>query len=395
MTNVVNINSKQQIAEQAGVWLARLERGLSEPERLEVDSWLAENSAHGEALMELASIWDDMGMLEELSDLFPLDSKELQPDKELQPAKTHQSEKEPQLEKEGWSKPGWLNWDAPKPLLYAYSGILVAFISVLFLWQSDVTGNLLNKRLYVSQIFDSGSAVESHSPENSTATVTALYETAIGEQSTVNLPDGSKVTLNTGTRIQVQYTPSERGIVLQTGEGYFEVAKDADRPFRVHVDKNVVQAIGTAFNVDYSRFANLEVTVTEGTVKLVSPPKIKQILSGSLKEESILKSGQHAVLANTEDHNLQPISESEITKKLAWKSGMIIFERESLRDALAELSRYTLVEFVLADPAMENMLVGGYFKSGDIDGLLQALEENFNITSFKNGTGQIVLTAQL
>lgn len=389
MTNVVNINSKQQIADQAGVWLARLERGLSEPERLEVDSWLAENSAHGEALMELASIWDDMGMLEELSDLFPLHSKELQPAKE--PSAT----KKPQLETKPWSKPSWLNWDFPKPLLYTYSGILVALISVLFLWQSDVTGNLLNKRLNVSQMFNNDSAVESSSPAHSTPTVTAHYETAIGEQSTVNLPDGSKVTLNTGTRIQVKYTPLERGIVLQTGEGYFEVAKDADRPFRVHVDKNVVQAIGTAFNVDYSRFANLEVTVTEGTVKLVSPPKIKQILSGSLKEESILNSGQHAVLANTEDHNLQVISELEINKKLAWKSGMIIFERESLRDALAELSRYTLVEFVLADPAMENMLVGGYFKSGDIDGLLQALKENFNINSFKNGTGQIVLTAQL
>lgn len=381
MTNVVNINNKQQIADQAGVWLARLERGLSEQERLEVDSWLAQDTAHGEALMELASIWDDMGMLEELSDLFPLQSKE------LQPAKEPINEANP--------KSGWLDWAAPKPLLYACSGILVVFISALFLLQSDATGNLLNQRLYISQLFDSGSGVEPGVTEMGTATVTARYETAIGEQSTVNLPDGSTVTLNTGTRIEVRYTPLERGIVLETGEGYFEVAKDADRPFRVHVDKNVVQAVGTAFNVDYSRFANLEVTVTEGTVKLVSPPKIKQILSGSLKEESILNSGQHAVLANTEDHDLQVISELEISKKLAWKSGMIIFERETLKNALEELSRYTLVEFVLADPAMERMLVGGYFKSGDIDGLLQALEENFNISSTKNGAGQILLTAQL
>ena len=370
MTKVVNIQHKQQILEAAGSWLARLERGLSEQEKQEIGSWLAEDRVHGQALMEISSLWDDMTTLEELAELFPLPEK-------------------PQVNQQ-------VRWGFPKPAVYVFSSLFLFVISSLFVLNTGVLDTVFNKRFAIGPVeAEKQQAIVSTQTDNNAQGMQARYETAIGEQSEVTLPDGSRVTLNTGTRIQFHYTDSERRIVLETGESYFEVAKDKQRPFKVYVNNNIVQAVGTAFNVDYSHTSNLEVTVTEGEVKVVSPPKLKQIFSGSLKEESFLKGGQRAVLAKTEDHKLQKISASEINKNLAWKEGMVIFDREPLKDALAELSRYTLTEFVLADKSMESILVGGYFKSGDVYGLLQALKENFNIDATKSKAGKIILTAQL
>ncbi len=367
MSKIIPITNKQQIAEEAGLWLARIERGLCDEERKDIESWLAENAAHADALTELAYVWDDMAVLEELSDLFPL--PECSPEKQ---ASTPAS--------------SYLRWP-----VYAAATALALFVVTFTLTNVTDIGSSGNQEIAITSDHDLKTL---ESPSVAAPQLTGeRYETAIGEQSKVNLPDGSIVTLNTATRIFVTYDEGKREVILERGEGYFEVAKDHQRPFKVLVDNNLVQAVGTAFNVDYSNTRQLEVTVTEGQVKLVSPKKLKQILrSGSLSEESLVNSGQSATVASSDQHRLKNISKEEIDTQLAWQQGMVIFEREPLKIALAELSRYTLVEFVLADRQMEDILVGGYFKSGDIEGLLLALKENFNITSKKDRSGKIVLT---
>ncbi|MCF7982515.1 MAG: FecR domain-containing protein, partial [Pseudomonadales bacterium] len=344
-----------------GLWLARMERGLSPDEKEEIERWLTESIAHGEALMELAYVWDDMAVLEELSDLFPLPLS-------------------------GKKASGGWSWPAPRKISYALVGIFVVLASTFGLLQFGLQEPLsptLAQPTTNPAFIDHGS---SRIPDS--------YETAIGEQSKVNLPDGSVVTLNTDTRIRIHYSDTERQIILERGESYFEVAKDKTRPFVVHVDNNVIQAVGTAFNIDYSQLKNIEVTVTEGTIKLVTPKKLPQIiLSGSLSEQSFISSGHSAIVAQAKAQ-LTTVTREEIATKLAWQQGMVIFEREPLKNALAELSRYTPVEFELADTAMEDILVGGYFKSGDIEGLLLALKENFNIDAKKDAGGRIILTAR-
>lgn len=366
MSKVIPITNKQQIAEQAGLWLARIERGLSGEERKLIESWLAENGAHADALTELASIWDDMAVLEELSDLFPLP--------EESPANSAAEQK------------GFRRWP-----IYTVATMLAVF--ALFITLTTVTDIGIPEIHKIAKL-PALELKEYHSPADATLQLPGeQYETAIGEQSKVNLPDGSVITLNTATRVLVNYDENSREIILEHGEGYFEVAKDHQRPFRVIANNNLVQAVGTAFNVDYSNTRQLEVTVTEGQVKLVSPKKVKQILlTGSLPKESLVSSGQSATIASSDQHTLKNVSKEEIDKQLAWQQGMIVFEREPLNKALSELSRYTLVEFVLTDKQMENILVGGYFKSGDIEGLLLALKENFNITSRKDDSGRILLT---
>src|ERR1700761_6652654 len=93
------------------------------------------------------------------------------------------------------------------------------------------------------------------------------FQTAVGEQAAVALPDGSSFDLNTNSRVGVDYSPHSRIVYLERGEAYFKVAHDTQRPFWVHAGDRWVRAVGTAFNV-YLRPAGVEVTVSEGTVKV-------------------------------------------------------------------------------------------------------------------------------
>src|SRR5580700_10538126 len=95
------------------------------------------------------------------------------------------------------------------------------------------------------------------------------FQTAIGEQAAVALPDGSSFDLNTNSRVEVDYSERTRVIRLERGEAYFKVAHDTHRPFWVHAGDRWVRAVGTAFNV-YLRPAGVEVTVSEGTVNVVN-----------------------------------------------------------------------------------------------------------------------------
>lgn len=98
---------------------------------------------------------------------------------------------------------------------------------------------------------------------------TSRFQTAVGEQAAVALPDGSSFDLNTDSRIQVSYSKRARVVYLERGEAFFKVAHDPQRPFWVHAGDRWVRAVGTAFNV-YLRPAGAEVTVSEGTVNLVN-----------------------------------------------------------------------------------------------------------------------------
>ncbi len=71
MNNIRQFSSKEDIQEQACLWISRLDRGLKSEEKTELDAWLSESNAHRQALLEAASLWDDMSVLNELSGLFP------------------------------------------------------------------------------------------------------------------------------------------------------------------------------------------------------------------------------------------------------------------------------------------------------------------------------------
>jgi transmembrane sensor len=206
--------------------------------------------------------------------------------------------------------------------------------------------------------------------------------------------------LNTHTTVIVRYSTAARDVYLQQGEASFTVARDVQRPFNVHAGNRVLQAVGTAFNVRIVSDTQVELTVTEGKVRVLprlTPLNGARLPSGQGQAHQTLMAttvaAREMAIVEPASEEVRPVASSEIDRRLAWQHGMLIFRGEPLETVLAEMDRYTHTEFVLLDEQLRHVRVGGYFRAGDIDGLLIALRENFQIDSFRDDSDRIVLSS--
>ncbi len=223
------------------------------------------------------------------------------------------------------------------------------------------------------------------------------FVTEIGEKSNVILSDGSELTINTNTRLSIEFTAEERGLVLHSGEIFVHVKPNRDLPFNVYVGDQVVQAVGTAFNVEFVEQGDIEVIVTDGSV-IVRPekPGHRTPAAGSaantVTRENLVpvKAGEifQAAAAAPVHRALAP---SEASTKLAWQSGNLVFHGETLAQAIREIERYSRVEFVFTDQRLNDIVVAGVFRAGDIDGLLKSLDENFDVSYQRLNSEQVLL----
>lgn len=196
------------------------------------------------------------------------------------------------------------------------------------------------------------------------------YETARGEQKAVTLTDGSVVHLNTSTYLLADFSPEERRIVLQEGEAYFEVAKDEGRPFIVQVPDRLVQAVGTAFNIQLDE-ESATITVAEGVIQILETDGSPQDLQPS-KSIPVLHVGQQIVVGN--DLEAEHIRRAKPEIVSAWVNGQIIFQDEPLGEVVEEFSRYSRHWFIFWDSSVKEMRVSGTFNPNDIESLNAALE---------------------
>lgn len=202
------------------------------------------------------------------------------------------------------------------------------------------------------------------------------YETAVGGQKKIVLADGSSVILNTNSRLDVDFSGNRRKVHLVRGEAYFEVVHDKTRPFTVTASNYVVRDIGTAFDVHLSKAGLVEVGVTKGSVE-VRPVHCAHA-SDAAKSPGVLVAGDDIVLGQKVE---QPklVSSVDMGHKLAWRQGQLIYTGQPLGEVLADISRYSNIKIELADPTLENLPVGGAFRTDQIEAIFAALESNFGI----------------
>ncbi len=193
-----------------------------------------------------------------------------------------------------------------------------------------------------------------------------LYETGMGERIEIALEDGSQVTLDTQSRMGVNYTPNQRFVKLYDGRAMFDVAKDVERPFSVEANGRTVTALGTKFDV---RSINDEfvVNLVEGRVKVES--QTNDDAKDSLTLE--LEPGYQAVAMSLTDDPV--ISPADVTQTTSWQRGLLVFKNDSLQDAVSEMNRYSTTEIVLADTRTSQLRLSGAFKAGDNQGFSEAL----------------------
>jgi transmembrane sensor len=219
------------------------------------------------------------------------------------------------------------------------------------------------------------------------------YSTAVGELDTVSLPDGSRVTLNTDTRIHVDLSGKERRIDLRRGEAFFVVAKDATRPFVVYADDKRVTAVGTQFSVRRDA-DDIQVVVTEGRVKLEQAStviELGKLVGRSGRPATPLAAGAVARTAKS-DVLVQEGSAPDAEQRLSWRNGYLVFDATPLADAVAEFNRYSARKIVIDDPSLSALRISGNFRSSNSDGFLWLLKSGFHV-QIEEGDDRVHLNA--
>jgi transmembrane sensor len=189
------------------------------------------------------------------------------------------------------------------------------------------------------------------------------FQTRVGEQRSVMLADGSRITLNTASRVEVRLGTDRRTIELLEGEALFDVAPDAKRPFEVRVGNVLVRAVGTEFDID-RRASHTVVTVLEGRVSVVP--------TGARANDSReLSMGERLVIDRAGLGQIRKrIDLNEVT---AWTRHELVFRRRALGEIADEFNRYNLARLEIRSPTLQRREVTGIFRTDDLGSFVAIL----------------------
>lgn len=206
------------------------------------------------------------------------------------------------------------------------------------------------------------------------------YATAVGAQRLEVLADGSRVRLNTDSRIQVRISGGEREVRLLKGEAFFEVAHDTTRPFVVDADGARIRALGTKFDV-HRDAGGVAVTLVQGRV---------EVRQGNAAAATALSPGQALTVTSKGVSAPRPLDVADATD---WTTGRLNFSGVPLSDAIAEMNRYTNRKIVLsAPPGVGAERVSGRFEAGDTDNFVAALTAVYGLKVTATSAREIRLT---
>lgn len=322
------MNSAADIEQAAAEWLVRREgAGWSDADQAAFDSWVGADTAHRIAVIRLETVWRKAGRL-----------------------------------RASVLRGG----EAPTPIAPA-GDEPVRVLRRRWLWPAAIAASLalISVPLYQS------------------VTTAETYATAVGGFQHFPLDDGSRVDLNTNSRLDVAYTKAVRRLDLERGEAFFKVAKNPGRPFVVRAGAYNVTAVGTAFTVRL-RGDNIDVVVTEGRVR-IDPPA-----AGGVPARPIFAAAGQAASATGATLVVRPVSATAMDMALSWRDGLLIFEGRPLGDVAAEFNRYNRVQLVV-DPSATGVVVDGSFRATNVAGFLRLLEQGFGVESVPDGQTERIL----
>ncbi|MGG7595777.1 FecR family protein [Pseudomonas sp. WC1] len=207
-----------------------------------------------------------------------------------------------------------------------------------------------------------------------------MLGTGLGERRQVELPDGSRLELNSATQVQVMFSPGQRHVRLDAGEAMFIVAHDSGRPFVVSTAQGNVTVTGTRFDVrqDPNR---TRVAVEQGSVKV----------QGAAESLALLTAGQGSHIdAQGKVAAPYAIDAKALT---AWRQGKLVFDNAPLSDVVAEVSRYRARPLHVASGKAAALRLSSTFSTDDPDALLRALPSILpvRVKNLADGSSEIVL----
>lgn len=368
------MESSSQIEDRAAAWLAKRDSGRwSEDDERELQSWLDGATAHMVAFIRLEAVWGEARRLKALGAgmppgiVPPPNSWRLSPFLERREGSgtVERSDEAPALAP---SQP-------PPPRrsgsTRALAAGLVLAVAAALTWYLATSG--------------------------------FYYHTPVGGLASIPMSDGSRVMLNTDSAIRLAVTDQIRGVELERGEAFFEVAKDPSRPFVVTAGDKRVIAVGTKFSV--RRIGDeVQVLVTEGKVRLEDD----SLTAASRKTAGAPEpatSAAHAVrggdggmllVAGAVAHAgesgvlVRNLPLREVDDHLTWRSGYLTFRETPLAAVIAEFNRYNNRQIVIEDPVVAGIRISGKFRPTGFEAFVRLLEQGFPIQA-RYSDGRIIL----
>lgn len=340
MSEVVKLRTRAEIEEEAATWIWRMETAPAGADPEGFEAWLRQDPRHRRAVEELSKVWEGLDGLNDPRLNGPL------PELAEMPAVSAARSRRPV-------------WFA------AAAAALVAAVTGAIWWTQG--------------------------------SETQVLATAVGQHRTVTLADGSIVALNTNSIVETNIGRRVRDIYLRKGEAHFEVAHDRLRPFLVHAGDAVVRAVGTEFEVRVRADRHVDVVVNEGRVEV--QPDIAELPTAATEvadqpvatvKVKAVSAGEALSTAAT-NYAVTPISAEQLSSDLAWREGAVVFDSEPLSQAISEIQRYTDARIAISDPAIAALPVGGRFKTDDLQGFLNGLEEALPVSIRRTADGSIYI----
>ncbi len=342
--------SETMVTSQAAWFVTRLFSGeMTERDELELEGWLSALPEHRREYQAMLDAWSDTEELETIPGLLPLDSSaQILHERPIGPSGSV-AKKESRL------------WQS---LALAATVLVAALVGV-----STYDG--FNSRADIQQ-----------------------FVSAVGEQKSIELADGSVVTLNTNSRILVDMTETRRRVILDQGEAFFDVAGDPERPFTVEAGARSITVLGTRFNVDHAS-VDLSVAVVEGAVVVhrkeddvfrpANPPWLNQDVTNDGRSVRIPRQDQYylqagALLSFKNDvPGLLTMSSADMDKRHSWRKGIVRFDGEPLFEVIQTFNRYTKKKLLIQDRSVMNIKISGVFHIDQLDLALEGLESTFKL----------------
>jgi transmembrane sensor len=308
--------------DQAAAWIARLRSdAVAEEDYQQFALWLAANPEHSDAMDNMLELWEDLAVTRHLPVVAPA---------EVVP---------------GHSRRRWLG-----------VGLAAAACALFVL--------VLAPPLNVDQ-------------------EPLSYQTGIGEQLQVDLPDGTQISLNTNSRLEVKLGEAVRHITLTQGEVFFQVERDTKRPFVVDAGPAEVRVLGTAFNIHLHQDQS-DITVSQGVVRVTERGN-----PGNRAPTTELLYANQSVSASSK--GLARPARADAASEVAWREGKLVAEGMPLATLVEEIARYHEVKILIAEPELAQRTVSGVFQLDSPDTILRALEHSFEIHSMLLEDSSILL----
>lgn len=240
---------------------------------------------------------------------------------------------------------------------------------------SQQNGSIINQSGY--QVIKSNGKI-SYQKEKTPYTASVTYNTLTiprGGQYQLELDDGTAVWLNSASSITYPtvFTGPDRKVSI-TGEAYFEVVKNAQKPFKVEVNNMEVQVLGTHFNINaYADEASMKTTLLEGSVKVTYRSPASTITGMQNDPFMILSPGQQA---RVDEEQVSLVNAVDIEMEMAWKNGLFYFKNADLKTVMRGLARWYDLDVQYAGNVPNDRFEGKVPMDAMLSEVLHILEEN-------------------